>query len=142
MKMCVTHWNKLREKISGKGLDYLVAQRGTLAAAQTADQIKTGEVTPENFDPLMHSYWSILGNAMETLERAGIDPLYLLVDGSNAPEGRNDCPVCELNFLHKQGCTNPECVLDKELGYDWMLERASQDAYEKARELKLVGAPS
>lgn len=140
MKMCMPHWNTLKEKISNKGLDHLVASSGEIAAAQTADQLRTNEVNPNNFDPLMHAHWGILGNSMRMLERAGINPLYLL--GGDPPDGRNDCPVCELNYLHKTSCTNPLCTLDKETGYDWMLDRAVGDAFDRAVELKLIGKQS
>jgi hypothetical protein len=140
MKFCQKHWDTLRQKIADRGLDHLVAQGGPMATAQMADQIKTREVTRDNFDPLMAAHWAIVGNAMEMLSRAGIDPLYLLGDGRSAPDGRNDCPLCELNYLHKTGCTDPRCVLDKEAGYDWMLDRAADDSLDQARDLKLIPA--
>lgn len=142
MKICEHHWSLLRQKISDKGLDHLVASDGRVALAQSKDQIETKEVTRDNFDPLMQAHWAIVGNAMDTLERAGINPIYLFGDTSKAPEGRNDCPLCELNYLHRTNCTNPKCVLDKENGYDWFLDRAVEDSLEKARELKLIGLPS
>lgn len=142
MKFCSAHWDALRQKIADRGLEHLVAQGGEMAVKQLSDQLDTGDVTRDNFDPLMSAHWAVCGNAMEALSQAGISPLYLFGDMSHAPEGRSDCPLCELNYLHKTSCTDPRCALDKEAGYDWMLDRAADDALQLARELKLVSLPA
>jgi len=103
-----------------------------------AKQITEERAGKDTFDPLMSAHWAIATNAMQTLERAGVNPLYLLNDDASAPAGRNTCPLCELNFLHKQGCTDPRCVLDKERGYDWMIDRAADDSLKQARDYGLV----
>lgn len=138
MKFCQPHWDRLRAQIENKGLSHLVAQGGGLAATQLLDQLSSRKVTPENFDPLMGAHWAICANAMEFLNKSGVSPLYLLGDGSGAPEGRNDCPLCELNYLHRTSCTDPKCRLDKDNGYDWMLERAAAEMLDEARRLNLL----
>lgn len=138
MKFCHTHWDQLRKAIDDRGLTPFIAKDGKVAVAQLTKQIETGDDTKATFDPLMSAHWSITTNAMQALDRVGINPLYLLSDGSEAPDGRNDCPLCELNYLHEQGCTNPDCTLDKKRGYDWMIDRAASDALSQAREYGLV----
>lgn len=139
MKFCPDHWAALRQKIDERGMTHLIPEGGQLAVARQKDQIMQQEVTRTNFDPLMGAHWAIFGNTMKFLENAGYDPLYLFGQPS---EGRNDCPVCELNYLHRETCTNPQCGLDKERGYDWMLDVAADEQRDKARELKLIGLVS
>jgi len=153
MKFCQDHWNLLRQRIDDRGLTHLIAKDGSVAAEQMATQIQERDVTKETFDPLMSAHWAIAGNVMSFLKDAGMNPLYLMsageedkCDGRYGPkhEGRPwpRCPLCYINFAHEVSCTDAKCTLDQERGYDWMLDRAADEALDKARELKLVGLPS
>lgn len=147
MNMCPDHWDRLREKIKERGLDHLVASSGELAAAQVSSQFEVGEATPTNFDPLMSAFWAIGSNTMETIRQAGMNPLYLLTQGPEDSlegfpgyEGRTwpRCGLCYLGLAHEVTCKDERCELPKQDGYAWMLDRAADDAKEKAIELGLV----
>lgn len=155
MRFCEEHWDALRERISARGLDHLVAADAPVAARQMKDQVESGEVSLRNFDPLMAAHWAIVNNAMDTISRAGGNALYLM-SGDETPEDPVDeaqlsiarelgvevvdgltwprCPVCYLNLAHKLSCGG--CSLDQERGFDWMLDRAADDAKAKADELR------
>lgn len=148
MKFCQDHWDALRAKIEERGLAGLVAPSGVIAAEQQKDQFERAlsgeqEATPANFDPLMSAHWAIASNAMST-----ISPLYLMADGDEDPvegfgqkgEGRTwpRCPLCYLNLAHELTCKDARCTLDEKRGYDWMLDRAADEAKDKAVELGLV----
>lgn len=155
MKFCDNHWGLLRRQISAKGIDHLVAQNGQSAARMMKDQLETEEVTIKNFDPLMSAYWAICSNVLESLTRAGSQAsIGYLMSHPDDPEDQIDivmrvrlkqagintetwprCPLCYLNLAHAATCTDRKCVLDRERGYDWMLERAADDAKRKADEL-------
>lgn len=139
MKFCQEHWQQLRQKIDDRGLAHLVPKNGAVATQQMQSQLRERAVTKENFDPLMGAHWAIASNAMQVLQRAGVDPLYLMMEP--AP-GRTDCPLCELNRIHKEGCREEKCTLDKERGYDFFLDLAADEQLARAREIGLVGAPS
>ena len=137
MGMCVEHWEELKQEIKVRGLGDLIAPDGETAAAQAADQIQRasrGEdpSTPANYDPLMSAYWAILSNAAKFLGEGG-NALYIMLDGPEDPikefpghenETWPRCAICYLNLAHKLTCQDPECALDIERGYDWMIERA------------------
>lgn len=139
MKFCDDHWNLLRAAIDQRGLSPFIAKNNRVAAYQTMTDINRGASGKDTFDPLMQAHWSIMGNAMDTLGRAGYNPLYLL-SSETPPPGRNDCPLCELNWLHKESCTDQRCRLDKERGYDWMIDRAADDALHTAQEYGLISS--
>lgn len=153
MKFCQRHWDELRNKIDDRGLSHLVAKDGRTATRQMQQQVQEREVTRESFDPLMAAHWAIAGNVMKFLDGAGMNPLYLMsggdedkVDARYGPkyEGRTwpRCPLCYINLAHEVSCTDSKCTLPKENGYDWMLDRAADDALDTARRLKVVGAAS
>lgn len=143
----------MRQKIDDRALTQLIAKDGQVAVSQMASQIQERDVTKDNFDPLMSAHWAIAGNVMQMLSSAGMNPLYLMsggdedkVDARYGPkyEGRTwpRCPLCYINLAHEVSCTNPKCTMPKERGYDWMLDRAADDALAQARELKLAGPPA
>lgn len=149
MKFCQQHWDTIRKAIDERALSGLVAKDGATAVAQMASQLQVGSEQADNFDPLMAAHWAIVNNVMSMLNRAGMNPLYLLsagdeekCDGRYGPryEGRPwpRCPLCYLNLAHEVSCTDAECTLDKERGYDWMVERAADDSLTRARELGLA----
>ena len=126
------HWNALKKAIDDRGLSGFVAKDGKVAVQQMIQQIESSQETKGNFDPLMAAHWAIAGNAMDYLGRAGGPGAALRMLGGDI------CPVCELNEAHRQTCTDPKCRLDKERGYDWMIDRAAEDSLERAREYGLV----
>jgi hypothetical protein len=165
MRFCDDHWSRLREKVDAAGLSEFIAKDGVDAARRQQQQfdevaaaLNAGEsespVTAETFDPLMGAHWAIVTNAMQMLDRGGLDPLHLL--GANGTEplptdllerglklGRRptpatfpECPLCYLNLLHWLTCSG--CSLPAEGGYDYFLDRAVGDQVEKARELELI----
>lgn len=141
MKFCDEHWSMLRTAIDDRGLGHLVSQSGDQAAARITSQLELGQ-SQHNFDPLVNAHFAIISNVMKIMSNVGINPLYLFNDQVHAPEGRNDCPLCEMNWLHRDGCVDPRCVLDKERGYDRFIGYAADEQLQEARRLKLVGLPS
>ncbi len=147
MKFCIPHWAAIRKAVDDKGLTPFVAKDGKVAVQQMAKQIKDGDVTKATFDPLMTCHWAIINNVMRLIDESGNNPLYLLAGGDEDPvvgfpgyEERtwSRCPLCYINLAHEVSCTNPKCLLDKVSGYDWMIERAAEDALDRAREFGLV----
>jgi hypothetical protein len=150
VSFCDDHWDRLRAKVDEAGLSHLIARGGAAAARRMKQQIETEQTTAANFDPLLHAYFGILSNAGQVVDEAGGSALYVMLDGDEdriddpifrSKAGRDTwprCAVCYLNLVHKVTCTDRRCRLDKEAGYDWMLDRAVQDAVAKARELGLV----
>lgn len=148
MQFCQDHWDRLRSAISERGLDHLIAPDGQTAAQQLADQIKRtqdGEepVTPVNYDPLMAAHWAIINNV---LDQIGPHALQLLsgprgVVVQSAFPNRSQhrvwprCPLCYINLLHELTCTEPECVLDREHGFDMWVERAADDEAARVAEM-------
>jgi len=146
MRFCQSHWDALRKEIDKRGLTPFIAKDGLVAVKQLAQQVKDRDVTKATFDPLMSSHWAIINNVMERVSDTGNSPLYFLSQGPEDPvvgypghEGKtwSRCPLCYLNLAHEISCTDPKCVLDKQKGYDWMLERAADEALERAQEFGL-----
>lgn len=147
MQICEAHWVAMRQAIEDRGLSSLVAKDGRTAIGQLEQQLQQGADSRETFDPLMSVHWVCVNNAMRFLDGAGMNPLYLLGGGPEDPvegyagyEGRTwpRCPICYLNLAHEVSCRHEKCELDKERGYDWMIERAASDALDKAREYGLA----
>lgn len=147
MQFCQAHWGRLRTAISERGLSHLVAPDGRTAMMQIADQLErtqTGEeqITPVNYDPLMSAHWAIVNNVMAIL---GSSALYLMSGGPEDPvkgygsayDGRTwpRCPLCYINLAHEVSCEEADCQLDKQQGYDWMIDRAADDEVGRAAEL-------
>jgi hypothetical protein len=149
MRFCTPHWTKLREAIDSRGLTPFIAKDGKVATKQLIKQLEDQDVTKATFDPLMSAHWAIAGNTMSLIDQTGNNPLYLLA-GEEAPEDPVKgypgfesrtwprCPLCYINLAHEVSCTNPKCMLDKQHGYDWMIERAADDALARAREFGLI----
>jgi hypothetical protein len=160
MNMCQDHWNRLRQKIEERGLAGLIAPDGETAAAQIADQLQRGddEPTPTNFDPLMSAFFAIGSNVMSML---GQNALYLMYRGDEDPidfnQFRNgegvrtrlvlagksltwprNCGLCYAGLAHELTCDEKGCSLSIVDGYAWMLDRAADDARDRAVQLGLV----
>lgn len=135
MKFCLPHWDALRAKIDERGLTSLVSEGGAAAAENLVSELDHG-TTIDNFDPLMSAHFSIAGNAMEIAKSVGADPMAMLVGAPDHPEW--ECPVCFLNWLsdeHDRTCTEPACMKEKGMRFEWMLDRAADDALERWKEL-------
>jgi hypothetical protein len=99
-QVCEEHWATLREAIEERGLSEFISDDGAKAARRTAEQIEKGAVTIKTFDPLLGAWGAIMGNAVSV---GGIAVMYPNEDGSDR------CPLCYLNDLHAETCTDPEC---------------------------------
>lgn len=130
---------------------------GDLESTSDRDDV----TTPVNFDPLQSAFFAIGSNVMETLGRAGMNPLYTLAQGdedaielesfrprlarataerlarAGKPLTWPRCGLCYLGLAHELTCARG-CSLPTVDGYAWMLDRAADDALAKARELGLV----
>lgn len=81
MQMCKDHWNKLREAISSRGMDHLVAKSGKSAMGSLVAQLE-GTATKANFDPLMNANWAIVSAYLRDVGLAGMVG--------------DKCPLCEV----------------------------------------------
>lgn len=152
MQFCQDHWDRLRSAISERGLDHLIAPDGQTAAQQLADQIKRtqdGEepVTPVNYDPLMAARWATINNVMANIGPNHASHLLAGAGGivvQSAFPNRSQkklwprCPLCYINLLHELACTEPECVLDREHGFDMWIERAADDEAARAAKMGIL----
>lgn len=144
--MCQDHWDRLRAAIEARGLGHLVGDDGAQAGRRMVSELQEGQ-SAKNYDPLMASFYAIGSNAMETIRRSGNDPLYLMMGGPEDPvvgfPGYEDrtwpkCSLCYLGLAHEMTCRDPTCDLPRVDGYAWMIDRAADDAAEKAKELGLT----
>lgn len=148
MNFCQEHWDMLRAAIDARGLSDLVAPDAETAVAQLKHQLVSNGATPTNYDPLMSAMFAISGNAADLVSDAGGNALYVMVRTADdeAPvkvpgyEGRTwpYCPLCHINLAHEIWCSDPDCPLDRERGYDEWIERAADDQVEAAKELGLL----
>lgn len=146
MKFCGQHWERLRGAIAARGLEALVSVGGHSAMEKLVDELQTKATTLDNFDPLMSAHWAIVGNATRILGNNG--GLYLLMDGPEDPvdvvgyAGRTwpRCPLCYLNLAHEVSCKEADCRLDRVNGYDWMIDRAADEAKARVDDL-MAGKP-
>lgn len=122
-RMCMPHWDALRAAIDARGLSSMVAGDGVELGRRIEREITTGEQTSDSFDPLMGANIAILNNAMGVLERAGVNPLELMMG-----EGEH-CPICVLNEGHKRACTEDGCTFS----YDNWIDHAADDMLAAAR---------
>ena len=118
MKMCMPHWDALRQAITDRGLDKFVSNSGEDAAQKLANQLEPGMGKVESYDPLMNAFISIMSNA---LDNGG--PYLLMED----PDGNHYCPLCEA----EKHSGNPG-IAERWIGY------ASDEQLECAREYGLI----
>lgn len=144
MKVCDHHWQALRDAISERGLDDLVARDDREAFEKMAAELQ-GDKSLANYDPLMAAHWAIVNNCMKLIAAAGGNPLYLM-GGSDDPvvgygkqyEGRTwpHCPLCYVNLAHEMTCKDGvSCKLDKTNGYDVWIARAADEQVQRVREM-------
>jgi hypothetical protein len=104
------HWDALRKAIYVRGMKNLVAANGTIALMNLVSEAKDGS-DKSNYDPLMHAYWSIVGNLSD------IDAGILLLDG---------CPLCYANRMHDEQCKEDNCGY-KNLYDEWVQFAANDE---------------
>lgn len=121
MQFCQDHWDRLRAKITERGLSALVPESGEEAVAKVSDQLAGAPLTVDNFDPLMGAMWAIVSNLMDTF---GI--VVMTSPG---------CPLCSANRAHHEQCQDEECP-GGEFAFDYMLDRAADDQVTTWQELR------
>jgi hypothetical protein len=123
------HWERLKAAIDARGLSALIAETGQDAGQRLISGMADGP-SIDNFEPLMEAHNAIVSNAMTFVEdRYCQSPLLIMGGDPEAP----DCPICCLNWLHLEHdkhCTKPNCDYPKAATYDWMIDRAADDALE------------
>ena len=124
MKMCQSHWDKLKTAIDERGLGHLVAKDGVKAAQQIANQLN-GSEAKEDYDPLMSAYWAIMANSIKAF-------------GIGAMQEDFGCSLCALD-AHAAECKDEGCP--KYTGQNW-IDLASDGQLSIAKELGLVGEPN
>jgi hypothetical protein len=82
MKICKDHWSDMRQAVTDRGLEHLVAKSGE-AAFENVKRELAGQADKSNFDPLMASQWAIFNAFLRDAGVAGI-----AFDG---------CPLCEVD---------------------------------------------
>lgn len=150
MGICQDHWGRLREKIAEAGLGSLVSESGEEAARIMVQSLQGNKETVDNFDPMLNAYFNILNHGAEYVEQAGGSPLYIMFDGPEDPIDVTHypgyaaellgktwprCAICYLNLVHKITCKEMGCTLDKETGFDFMLDKATEAEVERWKRL-------
>jgi hypothetical protein len=88
MKLCESHWSRLKEGIEARGMVLLISEHGRELAAKLKTMSKEGRDTKETFDPLVGATMLIYQNAIRAF---GVEILAI------AAPGKPDlCPVCHL----------------------------------------------
>lgn len=128
--MCEKHWKALRDAIIARDLEHLLPPDGEVAMNMMADQLEKGGITPVNYEPMAGAFFGISSNVMTMLANNGVNPMVLMT--ADAPD--EGCVLCYANRLHAESCNDERCVLDKENGFDWMIDRAADDAKQKAEQ--------
>lgn len=116
MKLCLSHWDQLREAIKDRGLDKFVSNSGQQAAEKMQAQLQPGTSELEGWDPLLNANFAIWSNG---LERGG---LYLM---GTDEQGNEYCPLCELE-------ANTSTKAETWIKY------AADEQYEKAKKLGVI----
>lgn len=112
MKICQTHWDKMRAKLDELGIGHLGAKSGQEAAAamqrQLEDAQEGGDGSPTNreWDPLMAMNFAFWSRAMDVVGLA-----VMMEDFG--------CPLCHARAdydLHSKpgGCGDPACTRPQE----------------------------
>lgn len=120
MRMCMDHWNKLRDAIRERGLYSLVADSGEKAASNLVNEVKDG-TSIDNFDPLMRAHNGILAKCMEM---AGP---YLLEMMQPKEDGTEHCPLCWHQAKHEELCTEEGCTYSHDQAIPWAADGVLAD---------------
>ena len=114
MKMCQSHWDKLRAAIADRGLDKFVSADGLAAI----NALVAGRP-----DPLLAAHNAIVGNAAS---KVGIAVMQQNEDGSDR------CPICYLKQLSLAAprceCGDPACTPESRAeGFEQWIDFAAND---------------
>lgn len=116
LQCCQPHWNALRGKLDERGLSHLVALDGREAVNRLVEGLEAPtedrQADAETFDPLMGSWFRVMGAFMENEPGAMF-------------EAEMVCPFCRLD-RQREG-----------LAENW-LNGVSDEALEASRDLNLV----
>lgn len=77
IKMCIKHWNMLKDEINKQGLRKFVSKTGE----EVMDKLEGDQEDIENFDPLINANIRLCGMLISEVQRHGDD----IAEG---------CPVC------------------------------------------------
>ena len=141
MKFCEPHWVSLKDALDDRGLSGLISESGDAAATKMRRQLE-GEDSIDSYEPLLEAHGAIAGNAMDVVQSAGGDPMYLMTDGPEDPiDGHKGqtwprCPICYVNKAHEINCKG-DCDLPLKTGYDYMIDKAADDALTHWEALRL-----
>lgn len=119
IRMCTTHWDKLRAALTARGMDRFIAQTPEALAAKSQPGLSDAEA----FEALLGAHNAILMNTTPIMGLAGLT---------------GEAEVCPICFLKAQPCNcgDPKC---SERFEGW-IENAANDAVTRAKELGLIGA--
>lgn len=137
MQFCIPHWESLRAAIDARGLSTLVSQSGEEADTKAMYAHQDG-TNIDNFDPLMQAHDAIAGNSVQYAYDFIGDAAIMLLQKDTSEELQ--CPICFLNHLiklHDAQCVDSRCEAPRGATYDWMIERAADDALMTWEDLKL-----
>lgn len=81
MQFCQHHWSKLRQAVTDRDMDRLVANSGEQAVDDAVAQLD-GTDTIHNWDPLMAAHWAIFSRVLQGMGLAAL--------------GADICPLCEV----------------------------------------------
>jgi len=117
MKMCQSHWDKLKIAIDARGLDNLIAKNEE-AVVESMERELQGTSTTADFDPLMDAWYKIMHQIMQMSP----NPLSLLCIKE---DGTDYCPICEA-YIHRNDGAKPEdsLVTDEEFEKFWFEDLA------------------
>ena len=100
MQFCQNHWDMLREEVISSGMGNLISGNGEVAVVKMVGEIKDGEDTKENFDPLMRCHWMIVNRSLDYA-------------GPQVFTEQFGCPICFFNNIRNPDgscpCTNLNC---------------------------------
>jgi hypothetical protein len=113
MKICETHWAKLRQALKDRGIDHLGAKTGEEAFQNITDQL---DGTKTEYDPLMDCNMMIWSAGIE------MGGLYLM---DKKEDGSSHCPICE--------AVQNDCGDEK-----YWIDGPADAALSHCRELRLV----
>lgn len=86
MKICQSHWDRIRAKLDELGIGHLGAKSGEAAIRNVVTELE-GREAENDYDPLMACNNMIWSNGMRYL---GLSLMAANADGSDR------CPVCEI----------------------------------------------
>lgn len=124
MKLCQSHWDKLKQGITDAGLMRYVSNDGQQAVEKIDSQLK-GDDSNDTYDPLMSANFAIWNNLLRIFGLEAMAP--------DAPE----CLLCYMDEAAKNGCGDTNCKEHHASGDDWV-DYAVRDQVEQAKKRGLL----